>query len=296
MDWPPPRFCEVGDEWCQCRRRKAVASRVAGDVARDAARGRRTAGNHFPRGSRFFRGVPEKADRMDAPRTRGNDRGERDSRRSSAWIAEQGREVAGDGARSPVAVPEASALPRVVPWASSPNSCGCSDGIDFTERVRSGYPGSAHRRARTRPSGDVRGETASATTLDARGRRSRGAGFDPRVTPNAMTSPREPLHFSSRFNQVDPTQRARYRRVWAFSHDARVFVRRFELACTSWCSVRAISLARVENWLATDQRFARGPMTRRGDPNLMHPSQIDSGRPRKTGSRVPCENREASDF
>lgn len=78
------------------------------------------------------------------------------------------------------------------------NSCGCSDGIDFTERVRSGYPGSAHRRARTRPSGDVRGETASATTLDARGRRSRGAGFDPRVTPNAMTSPREPLHFSSR--------------------------------------------------------------------------------------------------
>lgn len=76
--------------------------------------------------------------------------------------------------------------------------CGCSDGIDFTERVRSGYPGSAHRRARTRPSGDVRGETASATTLDARGRRSRGAGFDPRVTPNAMTSPREPLHFSSR--------------------------------------------------------------------------------------------------
>jgi hypothetical protein len=73
LDWPPPRFCEVGDEWCQCRRRKAVASRVAGDVARDAARGRRTAGNHFPRGSRFFRGVPEKADRMEPPRTRGND-------------------------------------------------------------------------------------------------------------------------------------------------------------------------------------------------------------------------------
>lgn len=120
LDWPPPRFCEVGDEWCQCRRRKAVASRVAGDVARDAARGRRTAGNHFPRGSRFFRGVPEKADRMEPPRTRGNDRGDFDSRRSSAWIAEQGREVAGDGARSPVAVPEASALPRIVPWASSP--------------------------------------------------------------------------------------------------------------------------------------------------------------------------------
>ena len=198
MDWPPPRFCEVGDEWCQCRRRKAVASRVAGDVARDAARGRRTAGNHFPRGSRFFRGVPEKADRMEPPRTRGNDRGDFDSRRSSAWIAKQGREVAGDGARSPVAVPEASALPRIVPWASSPTRVRVADGIDFTERVRSGYPGSAHRRARTRPSGDVRGETASATTLDARGRRSRGAGFDPRVTPNAMTSPREPLHFSSR--------------------------------------------------------------------------------------------------
>lgn len=124
LDWPPPRFCEVGDEWCQCRRRKAVASRVAGDVARDAARGRRTAGNHFPRGSRFFRGVPEKADRMEPPRTRGNDRGDFDSRRSSAWIAEQGHEVAGDGARSPVAVPEASALPRIVPWASSPTRAG----------------------------------------------------------------------------------------------------------------------------------------------------------------------------
>ena len=242
MDWPPPRFCEVGDEWCQCRPRKAVASRVAGDVARDAARGRRTAGNHFPRGSRFFRGVPEKADRMDAPRTRGNDRGERDSRRSSAWIAEQGREVAGDAARSPVAVPEASALPRVVPWASSPNSCGCSDGIDFTERVRSGYPGSAHRRARTRPSGDVRGETASATTLDARGRRSRGAGFDPRVTPNAMTSPREPLHFSSRFFTKWIRLSLRVTAAYGHSVTTRAFsFCRFELACTSWHAKNANS-------------------------------------------------------
>ena len=87
-------------------------------------------------------------------------------------------------------------------------------GIDFTERVRSGYPGSAHRRVRARPSGDVRGETASAITLRARGRRSRGAGFGPRVTPKAMTSPRTSLHFSSRFNQVDPTQRRAVRAAY----------------------------------------------------------------------------------
>ena len=113
-------------------------------------------------------------------------------------------------------VTEASALPRAYLGHLLQTRAGVryATGIDFTERVRSGYPGSAHRRVRARPSGDVRGETASAITLRARGRRSRGAGFGPRVTPKAMTSPRTSLHFSSRFNQVDPTQRRAVRAAY----------------------------------------------------------------------------------
>ena len=215
------------------------SGRVARRGGRRARRGARSPNRrkHFPRGSRFSRGVPEKADRMDAPRTRRNDRGERDSRRSSAQIAAREREVTGDGARSPVAVVKASAVPRAYLGHLLQTRAGVryATGIDFTERVRSGYPGSAHRRVRARPSGDVRGETASAITLRARGRRSRGAGFGPRVTPKAMTSPRTSLHFSSRFNQVDPTQRRAVRaayvhlvthsRVWFLS------VRSFGLQC-----------------------------------------------------------------
>ena len=67
------------------------SGRVARRGGRRARRGARSPNRrkHFPRGSRFSRGVPEKADGMDAPRTRRNDRGERDSRRSSACRAPQ---------------------------------------------------------------------------------------------------------------------------------------------------------------------------------------------------------------
>ena len=113
-------------------------------------------------------------------------------------------------------VTEASALPRAYLGHLLQTRAGVryATGIDFTDRVRSGYPGSAHRRVRTRPGGDVREETASTITLDAREHRSRGAGFGPRVTPKAMTSPRTSLHFSSRFNQVDPTQRRAVRAAY----------------------------------------------------------------------------------
>ena len=138
LDWPPPRFCEVGDEWCQCRRRKAVASRVAGDVARDAARGRRTAGNHFPRGSRFFfRGVPEKADR----RTR---RARAETTGASAIRGSRARRSPNVDVESPgTALVHPSRHRGIrtaarVPWASSPNSCGCS----VRDRNRFHRPGS----------------------------------------------------------------------------------------------------------------------------------------------------------
>ena len=171
---------------------------LAEDVARDAARGRRTAGNISREGRGFLAAFPKK-------RTGWTRRARAETTGASAIRGARARGSPNKDARSPgTALVRPSRSPRHPHCRASYLGhllqlvCGCSDGIDFTERVRSGYPGSAHRRARTRPSGDVRGETASATTLDARGRRSRGAGFDPRVTPNAMTSPREPLHFSSR--------------------------------------------------------------------------------------------------
>ena len=148
-------------------------------------------------------------------------------------------------------------------------------GIDFTERVRSGYPGSAHRRVRARPSGDVSGETASAITLRARGRRSRGAGFGPRVTPKAMTSPRTSLALFVTFQPSGSDSASRgSRRVCAFSHTTRAFgFCRFGASTCSadCCEIRKpgaygqLVTPESKIGITSDQRFARWPITRRGD-------------------------------
>ena len=238
LDWPPPRFCEVGDEWCQCRRWKAVASRVTEDVARDAARSRRTAGNHFPRGSRFFfRGVPEKADR----RTR---RARAETTGASAIRGSRARRSPNVDVESPgTALVHPSRHRGIrtaarVPWASSPNSCGCSvrDRNRFHRAgsfrlSRLGAPARARATEWGRPRRDRECDHASRSRAPIERR-----GFWPArdAEGNDLTAHVAALFVTFQPSGSDSASRGS-RRVCAFSHTTRAFwflsVRGFGLQC-----------------------------------------------------------------
>lgn len=211
---------------------------LAEDVARDAARGRRTAGNISREGRGFLAAFPKK-------RTGWTRRARAETTGSSAIRGARARRSPHANAKSPeTALVHPSRSPRHprgaarVPWASSPNSCGCSvrDRNRFHRAgsfrlSRLGAPARARATEWGRPRRDRECDHASRSRAPIERR-----GFWPArdAEGNDLTAHVAALFVTFQPSGSDSASRGS-RRVCAFSHTTRAFwflsVRGFGLQC-----------------------------------------------------------------